>query len=224
MSRSIAMIPARLGSQRLKKKNLELFGDHTLIEHAILKCKQSEVFDEIYVNSESEVFEKYAKLHNVSFYKRPEILGNNISTSEDFVEDFLRNVECDYLYQVHSITPLLSVMEIQEFVEFCNRNRQYDTVLSCIEDQIEVAYLNTPVNFSFSNKTNSQDLKPTQRITWSITKWSSKKYLNEKDQLHNGTYSGKIGFKSIGPYSGLAIKTEEDLQVARILKGISSDS
>ena len=59
MSRSITMIPARLGSQRLKKKNLELFGDHTLIEHAILKCKQSEVFDEIYVNSESEVFEKY---------------------------------------------------------------------------------------------------------------------------------------------------------------------
>ena len=224
MTRSIAMIPARLGSQRLKRKNLELFGDHTLIEHAILRCKQSEAFDAIYVNSESEVFEEYAKLHNVSFYKRPEILGNNISTSEDFVEDFLRNIECDQLYQVHSITPLLTIMEIQEFVEFCNQNRHYDTVLSCIEDQIEVAYLNNPVNFSVSSKTNSQDLKPTQRITWSITKWCSKTYLHDKDQLRNGTYSGKIGFKSVDPYSGLAIKTAEDLRVAKLLKGISSDA
>ena len=43
----IAMIPARLGSQRLKQKNLQLIHGEALIAHAIRKAKLSNVFDEI---------------------------------------------------------------------------------------------------------------------------------------------------------------------------------
>ena len=51
MNKKIAMIPARLGSQRLKKKNLEMFGEFTLIEHAIIRCIKSNVFDSEKVSS-----------------------------------------------------------------------------------------------------------------------------------------------------------------------------
>ena len=108
MNKKIAMIPARLGSQRLKKKNLEKFGEYTLIEHAIIRCLEADIFDDIYVNSEAIEFEAYATKHEVKFYQRPESLGNNQATSEEFVEDFLDHIECKSLYQIHSITPLLS--------------------------------------------------------------------------------------------------------------------
>ena len=218
MNKNVAMIPARLGSQRLKKKNLELFGEITLIEHAILRCKSSGVFDSIYVNSESLVFKDFADKHGVDFYHRAEVLGNNKATSEEFVEDFLRNTECKSLFQIHSITPLLGVDEIQKFVNFCNDNDQFDTVLSCINDQIEVAYENKPVNFSLTEKTNSQDLLPVQRVTWSATKWSRETYLKTKDNSGIGTYSGNVGFYSVPAYTGLAIKTIEDLKVANALR------
>jgi len=218
MFKNVAMIPARLGSQRLKKKNLELFGEITLIEHAILRCKNSGVFDSIYVNSESLVFKDYAEKHGVYFYHRPEELGNNKATSEEFVEDFLRNIECKSLFQIHSITPLLGVDEIKSFVNFCEMNDQLDTVLSCINDQIEVAFENEPVNFSLTEKTNSQDLLPTQRVTWSATKWARNTYLNTKDNGGIGTYSGNVGFYPVGPFTGLAIKTAEDLKIANALR------
>ena len=220
MNKIIAMIPARLGSQRLKKKNLEMFGEFTLIEHAIIRCIKSNIFDDIYVNSESEVFADYAKKHKVKFYKRPALLGNNQATSEEFVEDFLNNIECESLYQIHSITPLLSAEKIREFVQFCESHPEFNTVLSCIHDQIEVAYQNQPINFTFNKKTNSQELKPTQRITWSATKWSKSSYLNAKKNKSIGTYSGNVGFFEVPPFSGLAIKTIDDLIVANALRDL----
>ena len=221
ISKNIAMIPARLGSQRLKKKNLEKFGELTLIEHAIDRCLRANSFDEIYVNSESEVFQKFAEQCGVNFYHRPPILGGNDATSEEFVEDFLNNVQCVSLYQIHSITPLLDAQQIRDFVIFSESNKHYNTVLSCVNDQIEVAYQGHPVNFTFKSKTNSQDLSPTQRITWAATKWDRETYLLAKQTDGVGTYSGNIGLFPVGAYSGLAIKTIEDLKIANALRELT---
>ena len=50
------MIPARLGSKRVKKKNLRLIDGIPLIQYIINAAKQStEMLDEIYINSESEL-------------------------------------------------------------------------------------------------------------------------------------------------------------------------
>jgi len=46
-TKSIAMIPARMGSQRLPKKNLALLDGVPLINRAIRKCREAGCFDEI---------------------------------------------------------------------------------------------------------------------------------------------------------------------------------
>ena len=76
----IAMIPARMGSQRLKHKNLRLLGGIPLITRAIRKCKQANIFDEIWVNSEHSDFGNIASEEHVFFHKRPEELGNDTAT------------------------------------------------------------------------------------------------------------------------------------------------
>jgi CMP-N-acetylneuraminic acid synthetase len=57
----LAMIPARMGSQRLKQKNLRELGGIPLITHAIRKCIDAGVFDETWVNSEHTAFGEIAK-------------------------------------------------------------------------------------------------------------------------------------------------------------------
>ena len=52
----LAMIPARMGSQRLKRKNLRELGGVPLIIRAIRKCLAAGVFDEVWVNSEHPTF------------------------------------------------------------------------------------------------------------------------------------------------------------------------
>ena len=61
MNKIICMIPARMGSKRVKNKNLRLLGNKPLIQYAIEAAVNSNIFDEVYVNSEDKVFEQLAK-------------------------------------------------------------------------------------------------------------------------------------------------------------------
>lgn len=217
--KTIAMIPARMGSQRLKKKNLAPLAGQPLITHAIEKCLAAGCFDEIYINSENKEFAPFAEEYGIKFYQRPEELGNSFATSEQFVYDFLKNVACDRLVQVHSVAPLLKAAEVKAFSEtFIESDAQ--VMLSCIEDQIEVAFNDKPVNFCFSEKTNSQDLPPTQRVTWSITGWQAQAYIDAVEAGGIGTYNGKVAFYPVSAVSGHVIKTQTDLDIAEALLSI----
>jgi CMP-N-acetylneuraminic acid synthetase len=212
----IAMIPARMGSQRLARKNLRELAGVPLVTIAIRKCLDAGVFDEVWLNSEHDEFAKFAEQEGVGFHKRPENLGSNQATSEQYVAEFLRAHECEYLVQVHSIAPLLKTEEITCFVEVL-RKKASDVVLSCEEVFIECALESKPINFSYSRKTNSQDLLPIQRISWSITGWRRSVYLAAVEANQCATYSGKVGFFPITPMASHVIKTEEDLHIAEAL-------
>ena len=84
----IAMIPARLGSKRVPKKNLRLIQGRPLISFAIEAAKQSGAFDEIFVNSESLIFKKIADEYGVSFYHRKEELSSDSTINDEFLHDF----------------------------------------------------------------------------------------------------------------------------------------
>jgi len=215
----IAMIPARLGSQRLKQKNLQPLNGVPLIAHAIRKAKLSGMFDEIWVNSEADVFADIAKDEGVNFHKRPDELADNNATSEDFVYEFLKSHECDYVVQVHSIAPLLTVEDTKGFVSELKK-AQNDVLLSVENVQIECAYQNKPINFTYSEKTNSQELDPIQRITWSITGWKRDSYINTYEDKKCATYSGKVGYYPINKLAAHIIKTQEDLDIAEALYNV----
>ncbi len=213
---NFAMIPARMGSQRLKKKNLRELDGVPLITRAIRKCKAAACFDAIWVNSEHPAFGEIAEAEGVRFHQRPEALGNNQATSEQFVYEFLQKHPCDRVFQVHSIAPLLTSDEVKGFVA-AMVDGNYDVMLSCTNEQIECAYRNEPVNFTFAEKTNSQELDPIQRVTWSITGWRSTTYIAASEAGNTATYAGSIGFHPLDRMAGHIIKTEEDLQIAEAL-------
>ncbi|MCL5269956.1 MAG: cytidyltransferase [bacterium] len=209
----IAMIPARLGSQRLKQKNLREIKGVPILAWAIRRAREAGCFDEIWVNSEADVFGEIAAREGVGFHKRPAELADNVATSEQFTYEFLTKHDCDRLFQVHSIAPLLTPAQIFEFVQ-AMKDGEYDALLSCTLEQIECALDGEPVNFTFAAKTNSQELRPIQRVTWSITGWRSFTYRAAYEAGQTATYAGKVGFWPLDRLAGHIIKTEEDLQFA----------
>lgn len=212
----LAMIPARMGSQRLPKKNLALIEGVPLITHAIRKCKASGIFDEIWVNSEHPHFGTIAAEEGVGFHQRPEELGNNAATSEQFVREFFEKHDCDYLLQVHSIAPLLTIEDIKSF-DAIVRSGEYDAVMSVVDENLECVYHEKPVNFTFAEKTNSQDLDPVRRIVWAVTAWKRDTFLKTAHAGGCATYAGKIGYSSVSRMAGHVIKTQEDLDIATAL-------
>jgi CMP-N-acetylneuraminic acid synthetase len=221
MPKHIAMIPARMGSQRLKAKNLRELGGVPLITRAIRKCREAGVFDEIWVNSEHPAFGDIARAEGVGFHQRPEALGNNQATSEQFVAEFLGQHPCEFVFQVHSIAPLLTAVEVRDFVRAMDAG-SYDALLSYEPIQIECAIEGQPVNFTFREKTNSQELRPIQRIAWSITGWRRSTFLEAAAAGTCATYAGRVGFHPVNHLAAHVIKTEEDLQLAEALLPLRS--
>lgn len=213
---NIIMIPARLGSQRLKQKNLETIHSKPILQIAAEKAKLIRGINEVWINSESNELGKIAEKVGAGYHKRPESLANNVATSEDFISEFLSKHTCDYLIQLHSIAPLLSVEEIQGFVNYLIE-AQPDVLLSYEPVQIECVYKNNPVNFSLSQKTNSQELEPVKRISWSISAWKSESFLKARSVGDCATYYGKIDYFPISKMAAHVIKTKEDLEIARAL-------
>jgi CMP-N-acetylneuraminic acid synthetase len=168
------------------------------------------------VNSEHPAFGEIAQAERVKFHQRPEHLGGHQATSEEYILEFLENHVCDYVFQVHSIAPLLSVEQVCGFVQAMLQSDK-DVFLSVVLEQIECMLETRPINFSFDSKTNSQELLPVQRITWSITGWRREAYLTAVQTGRCATYAGKIGVYAIDRLAGMVIKTEEDLQLAEAL-------
>jgi len=214
------MVPARMGSQRLRQKNLMPLRGVPLIAHAIRKCREAGAFDEIWVNSEHEDFARLAAEEGVGFHRRPEALANHSATSEQFVTEFLETHPCEFVFQVHSIAPLLTTKDLAAFVAEMRTGR-HDALLSVVDEPLEAFYDGKPVNFSLQRKTNSQDLKPVRRITWAVTAWRRETFLAAAAAGACATYAGRVGLFSVNRLAGHVIKTAEDLAMAEALYPIA---
>ncbi|WP_309398966.1 cytidylyltransferase domain-containing protein [Cerasicoccus maritimus] len=219
---NIAVIPARMGSQRLARKNLRELGGLPLIVRAIRKCREAGCFDEIWVNSEHTDFQLIAEEEGVFFHQRPSELGSNTATSEQYIAEFLEKHPCERVFQVHSIAPFVTVGDIRGFVEFA-AGSSHDCVLSTEDIQIECIYDNEPVNFTYHEKTNSQDLQPVLRVSWSITSWRREAYLEAFRAGKCATYSGSVGHYTLNKLASHVIKTESDLQFAEALLSLGNE-
>lgn len=208
------MIPARLGSQRFKEKNLKKINGLTLIELCVKKCVESNVFDEVWVNSESSVIGKLGERYGAKFYKRSDELANSIATSEEFVQDFLSKIDCDYLFQVHTIAPLLTSTQVKDFVNSFVESGD-NTGLVYEEIVLESFYKGKPLNFSYDKKQNSQDLEPIQKVSWSISGWKANEFVNNNNCK---TYTTPVYLHRLPKEATIVIKTEEDYELCKLIK------
>jgi len=209
----IAMIPARIGSTRLKLKNLALINGKPLISYSVLAAKQSGIFDRIVINSDSEVFHPIADEYGVEFYKRPVHLGCSTTKSDDVVFDFVKNHPSDVVVWVNSISPLQNGEVIREVIQYF-LEENLDTLITVKNEQVHCAFQSNPVNFDeFGKFAQTQDLEPVQPFVYSIMMWRTDPFVDAMKQKGHAFFIGKIGYYVVDKLSSIIIKTEEDLML-----------
>ena len=70
----LIIIPAKLDSKRLKKKNIQQINNKTLVEHSIDYAKSSNYEKEIVISSESDIVRDLALKNNIRFLEREKSL------------------------------------------------------------------------------------------------------------------------------------------------------
>ncbi|MBQ8698720.1 MAG: acylneuraminate cytidylyltransferase family protein [Schwartzia sp.] len=209
----IAMIPARLGSKRIPKKNLRYLAEKPLIQYPIDLALQSGCFEEVWVNTESEALGTIAEKLGVRFHRRPPELATDTATNRDFTYEFLQKHPCDYVVMVNTTSPLLRQETIQSFVHYLDEN-DYDTVLSVIEEKAETFFRGEPLNFSLREKINSQFLEPTEPVVWALTAWKRSSFMALQEAGQNPVFGGNVGKFAVPKDESCDLDTEEDWRIA----------
>ena len=212
----VGMIPARMGSTRVKNKNLRLIDGIPLIQYIVNAARDSKLLDEIYINSESTKFSGIAEKSGVKFYQRSEELSSDAATNDDFASDFIDNVECDVLIQLLATSPFVTTEEIDSFIKSMI-DGNFETMISISNVQIECVYKNKPINFNQRKQTPpSQLLEPVKSYACSLMGWETKRF-RKNIETYNAAYhggDGKIGFYELKGYSTIDIDHEEDFLLA----------
>lgn len=191
MTRLVAMIPARLGSKRVRKKNLRMLGDKPLIAHTIETALASKVFDEVYVNSEADIFGRVAERYGAKFYKRPPKFATDDATNDQFALDFMEHVPCDVLVQLNPTSPFVSCDDMRRAAAMFTSDGA-DTVLTVKEIRIEGLLNGRPLNFDPTQQMPpSQDLTPLFVFCNGILAWRTDAFRRSMAQFGCAVYGGK---------------------------------
>ena len=208
-----AMIPAREGSERLKWKNLALLDGKPLISHVTETALKVGAFDQIIINSDSAVFSSIADSLGVNFYQRPKPLGASSALSDDVVADFFSAFpDCEYLFWINPIAPLLSQSDIEHGLEILLN--EADSVMAVTEKQVHANFRSDPINYDPTEKfAKTQDLVPIELFCYSLMGWRRASFCSQYEANEVGLLSGEFKTFCVSDHAGLIVKTAADLQL-----------
>ena len=189
--RNIAIIPARSGSKGLKDKNIKELNGKPLLAYSIEAAKESKLFDEIMVSTDSSKYAEIARSFgaNVPFL-RSEGNSSDKASSWDVVLEVLSKYfetgqKFDSVCLLQPTSPLRTANDIADAYKLLE-NKQADAVTSvCEVDHSPLWAMTLPPNLSLEEFKKRDSDTPRQLL---------EKYY----RLNGAIYIRKINYSSKG--------------------------
>lgn len=189
----LAIIPARSGSKGIKDKNIKLLKNKPLMAYTIEAAKNSEVFDDIIVSTDSKKYKIIAEQYGAKVpFLRDISLSGDFSKTEDVIVDTITNLEkigkkYDYFVLLQPTSPLRNFKHIQEAIDLI-LEENLNSVISVCEVDHSLQICNTlkedksMYNFiSKNNNTLRQNMEKYYRINGAIYIMKVNEYLKNRN-------------------------------------------
>jgi CMP-N,N'-diacetyllegionaminic acid synthase len=215
---TVAYIPARLGSERVPKKNLRHLGGRPLVTHVAETALQSSGLDRVYLNTESSEIAAAAAPTGIDVYMRDRRLAAAHVSTDEILYDFARATPCQVIVVINPTAPFLTVTTINRVVTMSKDSSPDATVFTTTRLHKHLVVGGEPVNFSTAGRSpRTQDLKPFDYINFIIFTIYREKVLTQYEQRGFCLYVPPLVFV---PMSGLEchdIDEEDDFLVAEAM-------
>lgn len=125
---NVAIIPARIGSKRIKNKNIKIFFDKPMIYWTIKKIKKSRIFDLIVVSSDSNKILELSKRYGADItIKRLKNLSNDKSKTFDVIKHAIKfleklNLKINNVSCIYPCTPFLKIEDLKKSFAILKKN------------------------------------------------------------------------------------------------------
>ena len=218
-----AIIPARGGSERVPRKNLQEIEGESLVSIAVRQARATPSIDHVVVNSDDPTIRDVGEQSGAAVMGRPDEFTHDTTTQEVdrllqwSVEDLeAQGHEISVLVLLYPTVPLRTVATIEEAVTLV-ADGVYDSVLSVHEDH---SYL-WEVTDGIATPTNYDPRRrgPTQQEAWNQWVENLAVYAVDRDLfMQTGCrVCGTVGTVEMPRWRSVDIDTPVDLHLARLL-------
>ncbi|WP_339836286.1 acylneuraminate cytidylyltransferase family protein [uncultured Flavobacterium sp.] len=163
MTKTIAIIPARGGSKRLPKKNINLLGEIPLIAHSILFAKKHAFIEEVYVSTDDKEIKKIALQYGAIVVDRPLSLSGDFETTVSALKHVLETVDeqVENVVLLQATNPLRPEKMLAEAFQLF-QEQECDSLFTVSQKHHKLGKINNnkfePFNYEIGQR--SQDLEP----------------------------------------------------------------
>ena len=207
---TVAFVPIKFNSTRLKDKNILPFGmtghERPLLEYIFDILLKVRNLDGIYCYCSDESVKQYLP-EGVSYLKRDSYLDGHKVSSNDLLYYFANDVEADNYVLTHATNPLIKPETIEAIVDAVV-NKGYDSSMTVQRIQ-DLMWIEGKPNFDPSNAPLTQDIKPVLKETYGAI--CLKRNLIIKERRRAGY---NPCFVEVSDFEAVDINTEEDFEFA----------
>lgn len=208
--KTACFIPIKAHSERVSGKNLRVLNGKKLYQYICENVKEADVFDDIYIDTNSKEIAQYAQAEGFCVIDRePELAKNTANGNDLLVYHYSIHPEYDYYFQIFATAPFLQPESIRACYKRLTASKDYDSCFTATENHSFYWYAGTPVNYRPDILPRSQDMLPMIEETtglYGIVKSSLEKYrcrIGRKPYIH-----------PVSKFEAVDINTEEDFKIA----------
>jgi N-acylneuraminate cytidylyltransferase len=206
-------IPIKSNSSRVPNKNFITIGGKPLYKHVLDTVIQSKIFDDIFVDTDSEDVVKYCNKKLINIINREPELAKDSANGNDLLEYWV-NIKPEYsiYFQVFVTSPFLTIETLNNCVNIIEGNDSCDSVFTVVEDYTWYWFNNKPVNYDPKLLPRSQDAKPMIKETTSLYGITKAGFNKTKSRIGEfpKTYT-------VSEIESIDIDTEFDLTMAKLI-------
>ena len=124
----LAVIPARSGSETIKKKNLHLINKKPLVQYTFEELKKSKLKQNYLLSDDLRIIKLAKKFNICTDYKRPKNLSKNTTSLVDVLHHFhkwivKKKIFYDYILVLQPTSPLRNCVDIKSAVQMVKRKK-----------------------------------------------------------------------------------------------------
>ncbi|MCD8235247.1 MAG: acylneuraminate cytidylyltransferase family protein [Prevotellaceae bacterium] len=208
--KTACFIPIKANSERVPGKNFRVLNGKKLYEYICEHVAEADIFDDVYIDTNSEEIATYAENKGFHAIKRkPELALNTANGNDLLVYHFNQFPDYDYYFQLFATAPYLQPHTIRICFDKMISSEVYDSCFTATENHGFYWLNNNPINYRPGILPRSQDMLAVVEETTGL-------YGISHAALDR--YRCRIGARPyihvVSKFEAVDINTEEDLKVA----------
>ena len=159
--KTACFIPIKANSERVPGKNLRTLNGKKLYEYLCEHVLEAGVFDDVYIDTNSQEVAEYAKSKGFHVIERKPELAKNTANGNDLLNhQFELFPDYDYYFQLFVTAPYMTAETIRACYNQLVTSNEYDSCFTATKNNSFYWLGGVPINYRPGILPRSQDLAP----------------------------------------------------------------